>query len=607
MCEIADATWVLPRAARQLDVGSQPLIDSLRGFTQPHESGDDTHSRSPMTLFGEAVWTLRSLRRNLTFAVTFVAVFAIGLGAGTAVVAATRAIYGERLPGTGALTLVRIYTGNAGAPAASPERFGRSSMPEIRAYAEDSAVFRAVIATNNFSATVGVGERRLAATGLPGERQLLLRARPARAARPPDRPRRRCGARVRHRRGAERCVLARLFRRTPQRGRRRTAGERIPVHRGRRGGAGLPRDGVRLHARVLGPHCRAVGGVRLPWVVDYPDAWMFDTFALLQPGITPVRADGALQSLKRGLHARGDDSYDQRVATVRSGLDLAWRLRRLRPLVDRVSWLVGAVAVLLILVVTANLANVLLARRFARHQQIAIQLALGATRGRLVRQQAIETLILAFPAVGAGIVLAWGLCRGVAALSFMHFPAIRLSAPLAAGAAATGLVSAALMGIALAWRAPAPLTGLARGRMGATGRAAGRVRRSFMIAQVALAFVVVLMAALLQRSAHALASVNPGYDVADVLTGRVYLWNRAGFNAGSIAQYDEFMRVCVSIPRWWTPPRTTRNSCRAMKRERRSAFRGVRRFRDRTASSPRPLSASNTSPRSAFRFLRGGN
>ncbi len=51
-----------------------------------------------MTLFGEAVWTLRSLRRNLTFAVTFVAVFAIGLGAGTAVVAATRAIYGERLP-----------------------------------------------------------------------------------------------------------------------------------------------------------------------------------------------------------------------------------------------------------------------------------------------------------------------------------------------------------------------------------------------------------------------------------------------------------------------------------------------------------------------------
>ncbi len=165
-------------------------------------------------------------------------------------------------------------------------------MPEIRAYAEDSAVFRAVIATNNFSATVGVGERRLAATGslVSGNHFSVLgqRAQLGRLIDPDD-----DAARGR----ATVVVLSDAFWHAYFGGRRSAVGAVLRVNGYPFTVVGVAAPDFRGTAFDYTPgfwvpiaaQSEAYGS---PWVVDYPDAWMFDTFALLQPGVTPVRADG---------------------------------------------------------------------------------------------------------------------------------------------------------------------------------------------------------------------------------------------------------------------------------------------------------------------------
>ncbi len=490
----------------------------------------------------ELIWILRSFRRDAAFVATYIGVFALGLGTATAMVAGVRSVYGDRLPASGSSRLVRIYTGNSDAPPGSPERYSRSSMPEIREYASDSDAFQAVIANNNFSATLGIDDRGLAATGslVSGNyfAELGQHAEVGRLIGPADDE-----ARGR----SNVVVLSDGFWRSAFGGAPHAVGSVLRINGYPFTVIGVAASGFRGTAFDYTPQfwvpitlqSEAYGS---PWVVDYPDARMFDVFAVVKPGIDVARADAALLAVKRGLRVRGYTWYDRRIATAQPATTTLGAFDRLRPEVDRVMQLLVAVAVLLVLVVGANLGNALLARRMARDRQIAIQMALGATRGRLVRQHIVEGFVLGAPAIAAGILLAWGVCQAVDALSFMHFTTVRLSPPLALGAAAAGLAGAASMGLLVEWRRRETLGVLSHGRSDGAGRAGVRLRFGLMVGQVAVAFVVVLMAALLGRSARSLHSSDPGYDVTGLVEGRIYLWNRAGFDAGSMAQYDEFMR-----------------------------------------------------------------
>ena len=186
----------------------------------------------------------------------------------------------------------------------------------------------------------------------------------------------------------------------------------------------------------------------------------------------------------------------------------------------------GAVGCLL-LIACANVANLMLTRAVGRAREMAIRTALGAGRLRLVRQLLTESLLLSF--VGAGlatVVATWGV-RAIVALSPPNLP--RLEDVRVDGAV---LLFTALLSCATAFvfgAVPAlHLAGAdAREALSATARSGRRqghaARRALVVAEVALAFVLVMAAGLVVRSFVRLTNVSPGFDPAGLLTARVSL------------------------------------------------------------------------------------
>jgi predicted permease len=171
---------------------------------------------------------------------------------------------------------------------------------------------------------------------------------------------------------------------------------------------------------------------------------------------------------------------------------------------------------LVLLIASANVANLLLMRGEARRGELAIRAALGAGRNRIVRQLFVETLVLALAAGIAGIaVTAWGL-QGLIALVPDGLPrveSVRLDATVALFTIAVGFLAALLAGFAPAMssmRADLVLQ-LRSGGPGTTGPAGQRGRRALVVAQVALAVTIVAAAGLLIRSVLRLQSVEIGF------------------------------------------------------------------------------------------------
>jgi putative ABC transport system permease protein len=186
--------------------------------------------------------------------------------------------------------------------------------------------------------------------------------------------------------------------------------------------------------------------------------------------------------------------------------------------------IVGAVF-LLLLIACVNVTNLLLARGAQRRREFAMRAALGASRGRLVRQLFTESLLLAFIGGAVGIALANYSLRGLVALSPPELPrvdAIHLDGAVLAFAVAATTLIGLFVGLAPAWHASRDdlNTGLER----ASGRIAGnplRTRRALVVAEVALALVLLVSAGLLLRSLERLFSVDPGFDSSHLLTMQV--------------------------------------------------------------------------------------
>ena len=192
--------------------------------------------------------------------------------------------------------------------------------------------------------------------------------------------------------------------------------------------------------------------------------------------------------------------------------------------------MIGAAAIVL-LVACANLASLLLARGTARRKEMAIRLALGAAPGRL-RAQVLAEAVLVGLGGGALAVLAapWladALVRLVPAESRQYMPylaSVRVDLPVLAFALFLSVASGLLLGLPAALRAARRGTGgeLAQGRLAYESLRPG-VRDGLVVAEVALALVLLTGAGLLARSVHRLARVDPGFEPSSVLTLRVSL------------------------------------------------------------------------------------
>ena len=185
--------------------------------------------------------------------------------------------------------------------------------------------------------------------------------------------------------------------------------------------------------------------------------------------------------------------------------------------------LVGAV-LLVLLVACVNVANLLLARSAARERELGVRRALGARRGRLVRQMLTESLVLAFAGGVGGLAVA-ALChRGLLALVGDRIPVPRLDQvtldlPVVAFTMVIALATGVVFGVVPAFVSTSHGSEALRdgGRHGG-GRRLHRVLRSLVVVEAALSLVLLAGAGLLMRSFVKLRSVDPGFRAEGVLT-----------------------------------------------------------------------------------------
>jgi predicted permease len=216
--------------------------------------------------------------------------------------------------------------------------------------------------------------------------------------------------------------------------------------------------------------------------------------------------------------------------------------------------LLGVVGFLL-LIASANAANLQLARATARQREIALRAALGATRGRIVLQLVTESGLLALVASGIGLLLAFlgiVLLKQVGGSAVPRLAEVTIDAPVLAFTALVALGSGVLFGLfpALgASRQDAAEVLKTGGRGEGSGAARGIVRSALVVAQVSLSLVLLIGAGLLLRSVARLQSVDVGFDARNVAVVSVRLPAAWYPDAQRIAPfYAEFLDRVQHLP-----------------------------------------------------------
>ena len=189
--------------------------------------------------------------------------------------------------------------------------------------------------------------------------------------------------------------------------------------------------------------------------------------------------------------------------------------------------LLGAVAFVL-LIACANVANLLLARGAARHQELAIRSSIGATRGRLLRQLAVEQLALALASTLAGVLLAAWLLRVLLAMLPEALPphvVVGLDARVLGFALLLAVFTPVVFGLLPAIHASRPdlRTLMSGGGRQGTAIPARRMRNGLVVAEIALAMTLLVGAGLLIRSFAKLTTQSPGFNAERALLAGVSL------------------------------------------------------------------------------------
>jgi len=188
---------------------------------------------------------------------------------------------------------------------------------------------------------------------------------------------------------------------------------------------------------------------------------------------------------------------------------------------------VGGAVLLLLVIACVNVTNLLLAQRGRRRGELAMRIALGAGRARLVRQGVTECLLLAVIGGALGLAVAGAGMRALIALAPAGLPrveAIGLNGPVFLFALATTTIVGLAIGIVSALGGEQGAGGLRAGLQQGARRAAGGsavARRALVVAEVALAIVLLASTGLLMRSLSRLFAVEPGFDASHLLTAQV--------------------------------------------------------------------------------------
>jgi predicted permease len=218
-------------------------------------------------------------------------------------------------------------------------------------------------------------------------------------------------------------------------------------------------------------------------------------------------------------------------------------------------WIVMAIVGLLLLITCANVANLLLARASAREKEIAVRLALGAGRARLMRQLLTESLLLGLGGGALGIILAWWGSHSLLAFLTRSRNPVSLSVhpdfTLLGFALGVSLATALIFGTIPAWRAThadssSGLAAHARTSPGTGLR--NRLGQSIVVLQIATSLVLVVGAGLLTRTLVNLRDFYPGFNQDNVLLFSVNAWAIGYQDAQLDPLYERLLDRLRSLP-----------------------------------------------------------
>ena len=271
--------------------------------------------------------------------------------------------------------------------------------------------------------------------------------------------------------------------------------------------------------------------------VGFGSMYNNSVIARLKPGVTPAQADADTRALVRS-NARELYPADLKGLAEAIGASA-------RPLTDEVTgrsrtllWVALAAVGFVLLIACADIASLMLARAMGREREIAVRSALGAGRGRLIRQLLAESAVLAVAGSILGLVLAVWLSRALVALAPPTLPRldeIGLDGRILLFTAALTVVTALLCGILPALELSRPRgEALKEGARVSAGQSERRIFGALVAAQLAIAVVLLVGGGLLLRSFSRLMAVDPGFRAERVLTLATSLPAQAYRDAASV-------------------------------------------------------------------------
>ena len=468
------------------------------------------------TLWADVRYALRILRKNPGFAAIAILTLALGIGANTAIFSVVYAVLFKPLPYANPQQLVVVFS-------AKPQEgiaMTGVSYPNFEELRAQNHVFSELAANQQHDLTLtGRGEPFVVTTGVVTPEVFALLAQAPLAGRTlvPDDGKR--GA-------APVVILSENLWRSRFGADPNIVGTSISLDKRSFTVVGIMRVGF----------CSPMGVSRAQdvWVplVDDPlfGGWMarrgghwMNLIGRLSPGVSVAQAQAEMDTMA-GRFAKEDPANNAgwiiRVGPLQSAI-----VEDVKP---ALLILLGAVA-LVLLIACANIANLLLARATSRAREMSVRIALGAGRGRIVRQLLTESAALGLLGGIAGVLLAYWGVRGLSSLLPASLPQaheIRVDVWVLGFALLLSIVASFVFGLAPAlFAAGADLqTSLREGAGRAGGSGARQRARSFLAAtEVALAMVLLIGAGLLVRSFVAITSVKPGFDSRHLLKAEVSL------------------------------------------------------------------------------------